>query len=189
MHQQLLNHSLLASLRTALIHSVSVAMIWLFFYHFNAWAFAYFEHNPNVSWVFLPAGIRLLAVFVFGWSGVLGLFVGSIATNENDVDAYVIGLSSISALAPMLAVIICRWSLAIPKSLIGLTGLQLLVFAITGAMTNSFLSQLYFYTPNTSILLPQNFVPMFVGDILGTLIIFFIIAKLIQCLSTRYKPD
>lgn len=178
----------IASVKTALMQSFAVGFIWLVFYQFSTWAFAYFEYNPRVSWVFLPAGIRMMAVFVFEWNGVLGLLVGSVITNENEIDESVIGLSFISALAPMLALTICRWAFDIPKSLIGLTGLQLLVFALTGAFANAFLSQIFLHS-NDAGLLANNFLPMFVGDILGTLIIFYLIAKLLDYLFTKHNAN
>lgn len=184
----LVNNSVMLIIKQALTQTFIAALIWVFFYQFSTWLFAYFEYNPHVSWVFLPAGIRMLAVFVFGWNGVLGLFLGSIITNDHDIDMAVFEIAFISALAPMLALYICRWSFAIPNSLAGLTGMQLLVFALSGAFANAFLSQLYFHT-NDSRLLVYDFIPMFVGDLLGTIIIFYTIAKLLQRLSAKHNSD
>ncbi len=175
-------------LSTALIETLAVFLIWVFFYRFNLFVFAYFEYNPRVYWLFLPAGIRMLAVFIFGWRGVAGLFAGSIYTNEAETDAYVVGLAAISALSPMLALYACRWVFNISSTLKGLRARQLLYFTLTGALANSLFSQLYFYFMSTVESL-HGLTPMFVGDVFGTLLVFYVIAKLLQLMSRVRKQS
>lgn len=177
-----------SQIKTTLIEALAVALIWVFFYRFNLFVFAHFEFNPRVYWLFLPAGIRMMAVFIFGWKGVLGLFIGSVYTNEVETNAYVLGLSAISALSPMLALLLCRWFFNIASTLKGLKAKQLLAFTLMGGLANSLLSQLYFYATNTDKLL-FGFVPMFVGDVLGTLLIFYMVAKLLEFLSAYHKVN
>ncbi len=161
-------------------------MIWVLFYKLNLWVFSCFEYNPHVSWVFLPAGIRMIAVFIFGWAGVIGLFIGSIITNDAEMSSDVVYLAAISGLAPMLAKSACKWWFNIPDSLQGLTGSQLLVFAFAGAFANALFSSLQFYYSGIAESL-HSFYPMFVGDLLGTLIIFYISLGLIRLSTTLYK--
>ena len=158
-----------------------MALVWACFYHLNMWAFAYFEHNPRVNWLFLPAGIRMIAVFIFGWSGVLGLFVGSALTNEAHLSADVLGLSGVSALSPMLALLACRWFFALPSSLVGLSPRQLIVFSLVGALMNVIFSHLYFFYTDTETSF-STITPMFIGDVLGILLTFLLVSKALQFL-------
>ena len=58
----------------------AVALLWVGLYHLNDWMFAAFEEGRAANWIFLPAGLRLIAVLVLGWRGVLGLWLGTLAT-------------------------------------------------------------------------------------------------------------
>ncbi len=173
-------------IKATIIDILVVVLTWILFYRMSLWLFAYFEYNPRVYWVFLPAGIRMIAVFIFGWAGVLGLFIGSIITNEVELSGYVIYLAAISAMSPMVAKRACKWWFNIPVTLQGLTGKQLLAFAVSGALSNALLSNLYFYFADRTNSL-KGFFPMFVGDLLGTLIIFYLIAQILRLISLLHK--
>jgi hypothetical protein len=169
-------------IKATIIDVLVVVLTWIVFYRMSLWLFAYFEYNPRVYWVFLPAGIRMIAVFIFGWAGVLGLFIGSIITNEVELSGYVIYLAAISAMSPMVAKRACKWWFNIPVTLQGLSSKQLLTFSITGALSNALLSNLYFYFATEANSL-KGIIPMFVGDLLGTLIIFYLIAQILRLIS------
>jgi hypothetical protein len=173
-------------IKATIIDVLVVVLTWILFYRMSLWLFAYFEYNPRVYWVFLPAGIRMIAVFIFGWAGVLGLFIGSIITNEVELSGYVIYLAAISAMSPMVAKRACKWWFNIPVTLQGLSSKQLLTFSITGALSNALLSNLYFYFADRTNSL-KGFFPMFVGDMLGTLIIFYLIAQILRLVSLLHK--
>lgn len=159
----------------------------MLFYRLSLWVFSYFQYNPRVYWIFLPAGIRMISVFIFGWAGVAGLFIGSAITNEEEMSSYVIYLAAISALSPMLVKRTCKWWFNIPSTLQGLTGKQLLVFSIAGAVANSLFSSLYFHLTDTIDTL-KSFLPMFVGDLLGTVIIFYLSKAILRFAIAIYKP-
>jgi len=178
--------ALMKIIKSTIIDIFVVVLTWILFYRISLWLFAYFEYNPRVNWVFLPAGIRMLAVFIFGWAGVLGLFIGSVITNEEELSGYVIYLSAISAMSPMLAKRACKWWFNIPVTLQGLSGKQLLAFAVIGALTNALLSNLYFYFATEANSL-KGIIPMFVGDLLGTLIIFYLMVKILQLIFLLHK--
>ena len=182
----LLAASIIKIIKATIIDALVVVLTWIVFYRMSLWLFAYFEYNPRVYWVFLPAGIRMISVFIFSWAGVLGLFIGSVITNEAEISGYVIYLAAISAISPMVAKCACKWWFNIPVTLQGLTGKQLLAFAVSGALSNALLSNLYFYFADRTNSL-KGFFPMFVGDLLGTLIIFYLIGKILKIISLKYK--
>jgi len=65
----------LKNTKNAALCIAGVAITWLIFFKLNAFIFASFEKSPFVNLVFIPAGVRLIAVLVFDELGVLGLFL------------------------------------------------------------------------------------------------------------------
>jgi hypothetical protein len=53
------------------------AVLFVGFFQLNNWAFSIFEYSEGISWVFLPAGFRVILVLVLGLPGALGLMLGS----------------------------------------------------------------------------------------------------------------
>ncbi|MFN3790893.1 hypothetical protein [Massilia sp.] len=47
----------------------------------NELLFIGFEHSSGVNWIFLPAGIRLLATLLFGFAGFVGLLLAGFYLN------------------------------------------------------------------------------------------------------------
>jgi len=177
----------LSGIKTLAIQVATVTLIWVVFYRFSLWLFSYFEYNPRVYWIFLPAGIRMISVFIFGWAGVLGLFIGHLLTNHTETSSQVVYWATISSLSPMLAKRVCKWWYNIPSTLQGLSGKQLLVFAVVGALANALFSSLHFYVSGLSESF-NDFIPTFVGDLLGTIIILYLGQALIRLAIALYKP-
>jgi len=146
------------------------------------------KYNTNVYWIFLPAGIRMFSVFIFGWSGVAGLFLGHVLTNHAETSNQLLYLAVVSSLSPMLAKRICKWFFNIPASLEGLTGRQLLVFTLACAFADASLSSQHFYHIGT-FKYDHDFAPLFAGDLLGTLIILYLSKWLLGCFVKIYKPS
>lgn len=180
------------SLQAALLAATAVTAVWVVLYLFNTWLFAAFAKSASISWIFLPAAVRMLSVMLLGWPGVLGLFAGSMIVCQ-----WVLGLetgdsvarSALSAIGPMLAYLCCRRWLGIADDLRGLRGRQLLVFAFAGAIFNSLPNNLYFYWIGLAETPFEGVVPMFVGDMVGTLLTLYGAAALLRLLSrAQRKP-
>lgn len=152
------------------------AGLWVGLFQLNAWAFQSFEWNPVVNWVFLPAAVRLLAVLLWGWEGCLGIWLGTLVTNQalfGTATQASLAVASISALAPWLAVGAARMLLAIPSDLAGLRPASLLVLAGASALSSALLHTLYFSFTKDSTRLADDLLPMLVGDVAGTLIVLY----------------
>lgn len=155
-----------------------VALVWVTLYFCNDWLFSNLAISDRMSWVFLPAALRMLAVMLLGWVGAVGLFVGSLLTGWLSVADVQIGslclVSGISALAPLLAYVLCAKLLGIRTDLRGLDAYQLLCLSIVSAALSASLHSLHFsaidYVHNFS----DSFVPMFAGDLVGTLIVLYL---------------
>jgi hypothetical protein len=155
---------------------LGVAVAWFILFKLNHWLFASIQITGFISWIFLPAAIRMLAVMVGGWAGFLGLFLGAVVTNLEQLKYEpfnIVVLAGLSALGPLVAVQLCTRWLKLPSDLAGLQRSQLLVFAVTGAVFITFPHNLYFYFTGLSTDVWSGIVPMFVGDLAGTLIVLY----------------
>ena len=128
--------------------AIAVALLWVLLFRLNRWAFSSIDVTVFISWIFLPAAIRMLAIMACDWVGALGLFAGALITNQADpagsaIDGLV--LAFLSAAGPLLAFWCCTRLLRLPPTLTGLTASQLLVFAVVGALLNAVPHNIYFY--------------------------------------------
>lgn len=156
---------------------LGVAVSWFILFRFNAWFFSGIQITFFINWIFLPAAIRMLAVMVGGGAGVMGLFLGAVVTNLEQLryePFNIVVLAGLSALGPLVAVQLCTRWLQLPSDLAGLKRSQLLVFAVAGAVFITFPHNLYFYFTGLSPDAWSGIVPMFVGDLAGTLIVLYL---------------
>jgi len=68
-----------------LVQSLMVSLTWILLFYLNALIFQTLSINHLVSWIFLPACIRLLSVLIFEWAGVFGLFLGALVTSVGQI--------------------------------------------------------------------------------------------------------
>jgi len=165
-----------------------VAAAYILFFELNVWLFSVAKVSDYVSWVFLPAAIRMLAVMLLGWAGVVGLYLGSLAQLgamlESD-PARALVIAGISSVPCLLAARLAQRALRVPGDLAGMTGRHLLVFGLAGGLANSGAHTLYFSLEAGSLDPLAGFLPMFVGDTLGTLIVLYAGALLLSRLLPR----
>ncbi len=155
---------------------VGVSVAYLVFYKFNDWVFNQVKVTDFVSWVFLPAAIRMLSVLLFGWAGVLGLFLGSLASISHlvvDEPVRSVTLAILSSVPSLLAARLVQKAASIPLDLAGLQPRHLLLFGLIGGLFNSASHALYFALSEQSLEPLANFVPMLIGDTVGTLIVLY----------------
>ncbi|MEI8402611.1 MAG: hypothetical protein WCG12_17555 [Alcaligenaceae bacterium] len=128
--------------------AIAVALLWVLLFRLNRWAFSSIDVTIFISWIFLPAAIRMLAVMACDWAGALGLFAGALFTSQADPAAGLtdgLVLAFLSATGPLVAFWLCTRLLSLPVTLTGLTARQLLVFAAVGAVLNAVPHNIYFY--------------------------------------------
>jgi hypothetical protein len=162
---------------------LGVALAYALLFELNGALFAAALVTDNVSWIFLPAAIRMLAVMLFEWAGVLGLLLGGLVVslihmNPGPIEAVI--QSALSAVAPMVAYIACRRWLGLPRELGGLNAGHLFVFSVAGGISNTVLHQGYFFVverPGSQLL---DAIPMFVGDVVGTLVMLYMAGLVVR---------
>lgn len=169
---------------------LGVAVAWISFYQLNNWLFSGTHISRFVSWIFLPAAIRMLAVIALGGAGGLGLFVGALVTNfiAHDVeltDSLV--LAGLSASGPLCAVFLCTHFMRLPNDLLGLQRSHLFMFAAVGSLFNVVPHNIYFYLNGLSETVWTGMMPMFVGDLIGTLIVLYIASVSLRFISKRIR--
>jgi hypothetical protein len=150
---------------------------WIVLYQLNAWWFTALDWAEGVSWVFLPAAVRLLAVLMFGTAGALGLFLGGVFTMTMIEEASwpkALGIAACSALAPLLAVGLMLRRLRLPSSLCGLRTRHLALLAVASAAASVVLHNLYYWASDQRGDPLSGLLPMFAGDIAGTVIVLYL---------------
>ena len=73
-----------ASLEISAMVLVS-AMLFVELYRINDWLFGNLEFTEGVNWIFLPAGFRVLLVLVMGLPGAVGIFLGNLWLDRQDL--------------------------------------------------------------------------------------------------------
>lgn len=176
------------SVQDVLLFGTGVALAWFVLFHLNHWLFESLNVTSLVSWIFLPAAVRMLAVVLFGWVGVLGLFVGSMMTNqllEDEPFVTALTLSVLSATGPWVAFKSCSQWLVLPEDLSGLRPSHLLVLSAAGAVLTAVPHCLFFYLSGLSSSLYSHMIPMLTGDFVGTLIVLYAAALVLKLASPR----
>jgi hypothetical protein len=85
----------------------------------NDWLFQALAYAQGVSWVFLPSGLRLALVLMFGGAGAVGLVIGSlfVGLDRDQPLAVTVAAALLSGLAPWLARWVCLSTLGLRSSL------------------------------------------------------------------------
>jgi len=163
-------------LKTQTVEVSAVVVLWVLLFEVNRWLFAYFESSPFANWVFLPAALRVVAVLLLGWRGALGLFLGAFFTNyphlgHNMLESLV--LAALSASSPLVGVLVARRLLRIQSDLAGLSIKDLLYVAAICATLSAVAHNAYFHQTSADHRWAASFLPMLIGDLIGTLLFLY----------------
>jgi glucose-6-phosphate-specific signal transduction histidine kinase len=153
-------------------------------YDINHWVMVdYFESSPNIAWLFLPAGVRLILIMVFEERSLLGLFLGSMSTgfifNVLNLPLWLITLISLVAtLSPYLAYrIVKRYQFELDGDLGNLNLHTIASLALGVALLSTITHHLAFKL-NEEIFGEQGLssvLTFFAGDLIGTLVILVLV--------------
>lgn len=161
------------------------------FYQLNDWLFSSFELHSGANWIYLPAGLRLLFTLLLGIEGAIGIFIAALAislSNLAHIDFTTMLVSClISAAMPYLAYRIAL-HFGMPPSLENLSVNALLVLTFLYALLNSAAHSAWYRLRDVSPDSLNTFFVMFVGDLIGTLIIIYTI-KFILVLFDRIRKQ
>jgi len=143
----------------------------------NEHLFAHSRFVRGVYWIYLPAGIRLLATLLLGADGALGLLLASWLVNccyffpHDFVRAFTGGI--LSTVAPYAVYRLARERYGLEASLRNLTAKRLLALALAYAFANALLHYLWFALRGGMHHLTLRFFTILVGDLSGTLLVLY----------------
>ena len=142
-----------------------------------------FSNEPNIAWLFLPAGVRLILIVAFEERCLLGLFLGSMSTgiifNDLNLSLGLITLTSVIAtLTPYLAYrMIKRYKFELDGDL-GNLNLDTIASLALGSAALSTLGHHLVFKLNEGMFGEQNLssvMTFFAGDLIGTLVILLLV--------------
>ncbi len=159
----------------------------------NEMAFTELQEFPGVNWVFLPAGIRLLCTLLFGVWGVTGIGLATLFITTQylfpDQWAYATGLSFVSAMAPYLVYLSARHYFGLAESLINLSPHRLLMCSVAFGIVSSGLHHFWFWLNGTAPVSFKSLAAMITGDIIGAIIILYVVKTVLALLPVRSVHD
>lgn len=177
-------------LQSATLIVGSTALFYVTLFLLNGYLFADFFYWPGLAWVFLPSGVRLIAVLLFDKWGALGIFLGGVMLafqdlGQNDPEALIVA-AGISGMAPLMARQIClRWT-DLDANLHALSPTGLLRTALIFSTTSVALGQAWITYRGVSDGTPSTFLVLLFGDILGSVLVLYA-AKVLLSLITRQR--
>ena len=145
------------------------------------------KFDLGVSWIYLPAGLRLLLILIFGFAGAIGIAAASFVISYFGVFppdlVTCIGIGLISGFAPLLAKWVVIANVNISSDLSNLS-LQKIVFCIVVyAFMSAGLHQIWFELRGIESGSLDHFLVMFVGDIAGSILLIAVIKYCIDLLK------
>jgi hypothetical protein len=174
---------LMGALVSALLYST------LFF--FNDWLTEALKYDLGVSWIYLPAGLRLLLILIFGLAGAIGIAAASFAISYFGVFppdlVTCLGIGLISGFAPLLAKWLIVSNIPINNDLSNLSIQKIILCIIVYALMSAGLHQFWFELRDLESGSLNHFLVMFIGDIAGSILLIALIKYSIDLLK-RSKP-
>lgn len=133
------------------------------------------EHSEGVSWLFVPAGFRVLLVLVLGWPAALGIALGNLWLDQTALVAHpwqVLSTALASGFGPWLVRLGMERVGLLERDLRHCSGHDLVNFVLLYAATNALLHQAIRWLSHPGQSQPWIDVwPMFMGDLNGALLV------------------
>lgn len=155
----------------------------------NDFLFSSLELHRGAHWVYLPAGFRMLSVLLLGTKGAIGIFLGSFLVvsflGKSDLLGYFVE-PMISACAPLIVYYLAlRYGLS--ASLKNLNAKILTYLSAGCATSNATLHSMWYSARGVTESFIDSFIAMFVGDLLGTLIVIYAMQAYLRLSDARRK--
>ena len=164
-------------------------LLYSIFFALNHFLFSWLDFSESISWLFLPAGMRLLLTLVFSFNGALGISFASTLISWffffNGDPITGVGAGILSGLSPYLARYLIFKNLQISSRLDQLNGTKLLQCALIFSVTSPVLHQSWFSFRNHNQDFFNHLTIMIIGDLTGTLIVIYLLKFTIQFIKSR----
>jgi hypothetical protein len=147
------------------------------------------KYDLGVSWIYLPAGLRLFLILIFGLAGAIGIAVASFAISYFGVfppDLLTcIGIGLISGFAPLFAKWIVVTNTYISNDLSNLSMQKILLCIVVYALMSSGFHQYWFVLRDLESGSLNHFLVMFAGDVAGSILLIALIKYGIDLIRRR----
>lgn len=154
----------------------------------NELLFIQFEQSSGVNWVFLPAGIRLLATLLFGGAGFLGLLLAGFYLNFHHFafqdEARAVYGAFAGAGGPYLAYLFAKHWFDLRPRLGNLTAQRLLFTGVLCGFMSPALHHAFIWV-QTGLVDWTALTAMITGDIVGILIVLCVAKSLLTLTDPR----
>jgi len=180
---------ILSELTFALVLS---AISYTFLFYVNNWLTSELVFSLGVNWIYLPAGLRLFLTLIFGLPGAIGIALASFLISylgefPHDITVC-LGIGLVSGFAPYLARVFVMSNVRLTSDLCDLNFQKLVICILIYALLSAGLHQWWFSTmalENTGGL--SQFSVMFIGDVLGSLLLISLIKYSLDALKKVRK--
>jgi hypothetical protein len=167
------------------------ALLYIALFFLNDWLTEAVKYDLGVSWIYLPAGLRLFLILIFGLAGAIGIATASFAISYFGVFppdlVTCIGIGLISGFAPLLARWVVIANVNISSDLSNLSIQKIILCVVVYALISAGLHQYWFGLRDLESGSINHFLVMFVGDIAGSILLIAILKYSIDLLK-RNKP-
>ena len=176
------------------INVITLVSFFVFFL-INQTLFTPLSVSENISWIFLPAGLRLFFILVYRHRALVGLFLGSLLASvyltQETLSPFTLCLALVSTLNPLIALYaVEKWSSQFSLRLENLTLEAIMSLAIIQAFFCTTLHHLIFLAFEKT--LQDNFLgellTMFFGDLFGIFIMMGLLTLALKLMLKSYKP-
>jgi hypothetical protein len=185
---------ILAIVPAASFALVLSALSYALLFFTNAWLTHDLVFGLGVNWIFLPAGLRLFLTLIFGLPGALGIVLASFFISyfgEFGQDLSVcVGVALVSGFAPYLAKVFVLKNVQLQPDLSDLSLQKLMICILAYALFSAGAHQLWFSTQgleNAGTF--NNFLVMFIGDVVGSLLLVALIKYGLDVLKRTKRID
>lgn len=154
----------------------------------NELLFIQLEQSSGINWIFLPAGVRLLATLLFGFSGFLGLLLASVYLNfhhfyfQNEARAVYGAVAG--AGGPYLAYLFAKHWFDLRPRLGNLTAQRLLVTGILCGFASPVFHHAFIWAQTGTVDWAAA-TAMITGDIIGILTVLYFAKGMIKLTDPR----
>jgi hypothetical protein len=166
-------------LRLFLLGVFISALLYSALFFFNDWITETVKYDLGVSWIYLPAGLRLFLILIFGLAGAIGIAAASFAISyfwAFPADLVTcIGIGLISGFAPLFAKWVVVSKTHISNDLSNLSVQKILLCIVIYALMSSGFHQYWFMLRDLESGSINHFLVMFAGDVAGSILLIALI--------------
>jgi hypothetical protein len=166
-------------LRLFLVGALFSALAYSALFFFNDWLTETVKYDLGVSWIYLPAGLRLFLILIFGLAGAIGIAAASFAISYFGVSPpdllTCIGIGLISGFAPLFAKWVVISNTYISNDLSNLSMQKILLCIVVYALMSSGFHQYWFVLRDLESGSINHFLVMFAGDVAGSILLIALI--------------